>query len=197
MTPDKIQISFIGMDPTEPIKEYVLDKMTKHQSLWSDATRIEIFLKQSVSQRGVKNDFRIDINVFLPRAKVRVEEIGEDMYANIDRATDTLARRLKRYLDRNSNWEGKEPWKVIESQQIEEEMDVEENGHYSYIPKIETRKEISDLAPVEEGEAIERMELSGYNQYLFKNKATGKISMVYKREFGGYGLVEPSDNQLE
>jgi putative sigma-54 modulation protein len=196
MTPDKIQISFIGMEPTEAIKSYVLDKISKHENLWTDATKIEVFLKQNVSKRGVKNDFRIDINIFLPKAKVRVEEVGEDMYANIDRASDTLARRLKRYHDRNSNWEGREPWKVIESQQIEEDMEVEENGHYSYIPKIETRKQISDLSPIEEGEAIEKMELSGYRQLMFKNKETGKISMVYKREFGGYGLVEPADDQL-
>jgi putative sigma-54 modulation protein len=50
---------------------------------------------------------------------------------------------------------------------------------------------------MEEAEAIERMELWGYNQLLFRNKATGKISMVYRREKGDYGLVEPTDTELE
>jgi putative sigma-54 modulation protein len=47
------------------------------------------------------------------------------------------------------------------------------------------------MEPIQEAEAIERMELSGYDQYLFKNKNTGKISMIYRRNYGGYGLVEP------
>jgi len=56
---------------------------------------------------------------------------------------------------------------------------------------IVKRKVIKDMEPIQEAEAIERMELSGYDQYLFKNKNTGKISMIYRRNYGGYGLVEP------
>jgi len=44
-----------------------------------------------------------------------------------------------------------------------------------------------------EAEAIERMELLGYDQFLFLNKATGKMSMIYRRRRGGYGLVEPEN----
>jgi putative sigma-54 modulation protein len=60
-----------------------------------------------------------------------------------------------------------------------------------YVPKIAVRKKLEDLSPLEEGEAIEKMELSGFNQMLFRSKKTGLISMVYKREDGTYGLVEP------
>ena len=42
-----------------------------------------------------------------------------------------------------------------------------------------------------EAEAIERMELLGYDQFLFLDRSTGKIAMIYRRRRGGYGLVEP------
>ncbi|KKP44361.1 MAG: hypothetical protein UR36_C0018G0026 [candidate division WS6 bacterium GW2011_GWF1_33_233] len=159
MTLEQIQITFVGMEPTEAIKKYVLEKIGKYERLWRESTRLEVYFKEFINSKGVKNDFRVDINVVLPKSNVRVEVTGENMYANIDEASDTLARRLKRYT-------------------------------------IAVRKKIEDIGPLEEGEAIERMELLGYDQFLFRSKSTGKISMIYKREQGGYGLIEPADSEV-
>jgi len=195
MQKENIQISFVGMKPTETLKKYVIEKLVKYRKLWEKATSIEVTFKENKYSRGVEKDFRIDINVVLPQSPVRVEVVGEDMYKNIDEGTDTLARRLKRYHDRESTWEGKTPWKVLEADAalkalIEEE---ERDNYLDYIPKIAVRKQITDMSPIEEAEAIEKMELLGYDQLLFKNKNTGKISMVYRRQRGGYALVEPAD----
>lgn len=194
MTLESVNITFIGMEPTDPIKEYVLEKISKYEYLWKDATSIEVFLKENTTRKGIKHDFRIDINVFLPKSAVRVEVTGPDMYANIDEATDTLARRLKRYRDRKTYWEGSTPWKVLSNGQ---HSDVVEDDYSAYVPRISVRKKIEDMSPMDEGEAIERMELLGYDQLLFRNKGTGKISMIYRRKEGDYGLVEPKDSGIE
>lgn len=189
---NRIQVKFVGMEPTDALKEYATEKIYKHENLFKDATKIDVFLKENQSRRGVDKDFRIDINIYLPNTQVRVEVTGSDMYANIDEATDTLARRLKRYLDKQDMWEGETPWKILEAdaelESLEEDM---EDVNVEYVPKIAVRKKLEDLSPLEEGEAIEKMELSGFNQMLFRSKKTGLISMVYKREDGTYGLVEP------
>lgn len=193
MVKDIIQISFVGMEPTEALKKYVLEKILKKEKLFEEATSIEVFLKQNKYSKGIDQDFRVDINVKLPKSPVRVEQRGPDMYANIDLATDTLFRRLKRYYDRKTYWEGKDSWKVLEAeaelQGFEEDLEVED--YSDYVPKISVRKVINDMTPLEEGEAIERMELLGYDQLLFRSKVTGKISMIYRRREGDYGLVEP------
>ena len=194
MNIEDIQISFVGMQPTDPIKKYVLEKIGKYEYLWSDATSIEVFLKENVSSKGVKNDFRIDINVFLPKSAVRVEVAGPDMYANIDEASDTLARRLKRYRERKTYWEGSTPWKVLDEGGSVQPLS---DDYLDYVPRISTRKKIEDMSPLEEGEAIEKMELLGYDQLLFRSKSTGKISMIYRRKEGDYGLVEPADSGVE
>lgn len=196
MTLEDIKITFVGMDPTQAIKDYVLEKIGKHEHLWSEATDMEVFLRDFTSSKGVEHDFRIDINVYLPKSTVRVEVKGADMYANIDEASDTLARRLKRYTDKKAYWEGATPWKVIEAEQINSRPVEIEDDYLDYVPSISVRKKIEDMGPMEEGEAIERMELLGYNQLLFRNKSTGKISMLYKREHGDYGLVEPANNEV-
>lgn len=193
-----IQISFVGMDATEALKKYLLEKILKKKNLFDDATSIEVFLKESVHSKGIEHDFKVDINVKLPNSVIRVEEKGSDMYANIDKGTDILFRRLKKYHDKKEYWEGKASWKILEAKEairaLEEESEAEIDNYSSYIPKITKRKILTEMFPIEEGEAIERMELSGYNQYLFKNKNNNKICMVYRRKNGEYGLVEPKDN---
>ena len=192
MEKDQIQISFIGMEPTESLKKYLLEKLFKKENLLEEVTGIEVYLKQQKNSKGIKDDFRIDIDIHLPKADVRVEEAGSDMYANIDKATDIIFRRLKRYHDQKAHWEGNESWKVLEAELTQpEEDDIDD--YSDYVPKIAKRKTVEDMSPLEEGEAIERMELMGYDQYLFRSKRTNKISMLYKRKSGGYGLVEPAD----
>lgn len=197
MTQEEIQISFVGMKASQPLRKYAIEKIKKYEHLWNEALALEISLKEYVKRRGIKDDFRVDITVTLPKSVVRVEVSGENMYANIDEASDTLARRLKRYSDRKNYWEGETPWKVLEADaQLKVVEDEKEDQYSDYVPTIAVRKKIQDMRPLEEGEAIERMELLGCDQLLFRNKGTGKISMVYRRIKGGYGLVEPADVEI-
>lgn len=193
-----IQVSFVGMEPTDALKKYTLEKILKKENLLEEATKVEVVLKEQTYSRGIANDFRVNIDVYLPKALVRVEESGSEMYANIDKATDVLFRRLKRYNDQKAHWEGQESWKVLEAEVAQESVSNEPEAllddYSDYVPKIAKRKIADDMSPLEEGEAIEKMELLGYEQFLFRSKKTNKISMLYKRKRGGYGLVEPPDN---
>jgi len=195
MLEDIIKVQFVGMESSDPLKDYIVEKIKKKEPLLKDATSIEIFFKNMKHSRGVDEDFRVDININLPNSPVRVEQDGPDMYANIDLAMDVLDRRLKRYSDRKEHWEGIKPWKVLEAEAaleaLTEEVEDGPDDYSDYVTGIVKRKVVKDMEPILEAEAIERMELSGYDQYLFKNKSTGKISMIYRRNYGGYGLVEP------
>ena len=54
-----IQVSFVGMDPTEALKKYALEKIMKKESLFTDATSIEVSFKEFVHSKGVAQDFCI------------------------------------------------------------------------------------------------------------------------------------------
>jgi putative sigma-54 modulation protein len=186
MTPKDIQITFIGMESTEALKKYTVEKIDKYKHLWKDATSIKVVLKENIPAKGVKHDFIVNLNVNLPKKKIRIEEVGKEMYANIDKATDTLARQLKKTEEKRHILDLKRPLKILGIGKNDEQ---EEEKHYTYIPKIKSRKELNKLERYEELEAIERMEMSGFNQMIFRNRDTGKICMAYKREKGDYGLV--------
>jgi len=87
------------------------------------------------------------------------------------------------------HWGGTKAWEVMD---IDTNTEIEEDQYSNYVPKIAKRKKIDTMSPLEEGEAIERMEMLGYDSFLFRSKATDKISLVYKRKDGSYGIVEPS-----
>ena len=42
-------------------------------------------------------------------------------------------------------------------------------------------------------EAILQMQLLGHEFFMFKDDTSGKISVVYKRRDGDFGLIEPDD----
>lgn len=183
------RFTFLGMESSEAMKNYALEKLSKREDLFENAISLEVAFREQVASRGTKNDFRIDISVDVPETPIRVTERGEDMYANIDFAVDTLIRRLTRYYDRKDYWGGGKAWEVMEAKMEEEEV---VDDYSDYVPKIAKRKKIDDMSPLEEGEAIERMEMLGYDSYLFRSNRTDKISLVYKRRDGSYGIVEPA-----
>jgi putative sigma-54 modulation protein len=197
MDTSKIKVSFIGMESSNALRDYALEKFTKHENLLTSLTTGEIILSSEVAARGIDSDFRVDVNYSMSGRKIHVEEVGEDMYKLIDTASDKLFRRMKRFADKKRQWEGEIPWKIIEAAEEIDSNDPDVEGElddYSdYIPQIGVRKRIQDMSPIEEAEAIELMELSGYSQYLFRNKRNDKICMVYRRQRGGYGLVEPAE----
>ena len=47
--------------------------------------------------------------------------------------------------------------------------------------------------PMDVQEAILQMNLLGHNFFMFRNTENGEINVVYKRNDGDYGVLEPID----
>jgi ribosomal subunit interface protein len=198
MRREDIKVTFVGMEPTDALKEYANQKITKHENYLEKAIAIDIVLKDRKSNKGIKSDFEFGIKVVLPKGFIHVEEIGPDLYALIDRSVEVLVKRFKRYEDKFNQWEGAMPWKVLEANEYidavdDESPEVVSSDFVSYTPRIASREKLVDMRPMEEAEAIEQMELSGHDQILFKNIKNGKISMLYRRFDGNFTLVEPEE----
>jgi putative sigma-54 modulation protein len=48
------------------------------------------------------------------------------------------------------------------------------------------------MSPMSAEEAVNQLELVGHDFFVFRSEETGEINVVYRRNDGGYGLIEPS-----
>jgi len=188
------QITVRNMELTEPIKDYAENKIGKYGDFLEKATNIIIEITELMPHRGVAQDFVVEINVKVPNTLIRVAEKGEDVYSLIDKVTDQLARKIKRYEEKFDYWKGEKSLKEIETEMIteetEEEMDVYQEEYQINFPEI-TKRTLVDEQPITAEEAIERMELTDGRFWMFRNVENGEYSVVYKRASGGYGILEP------
>lgn len=186
-------IKFISKNITPSVKQkkYITDKISKHKKLLEKATSITVLIRNNRSDHGSSRNIKIEVSVTMPLAFIRVEESGKDIFSIIDGLEVVLKRRLRRYRAQFKKWSKKTPWKVTEFNIAMSEIENPDEDSYSdYTPQIKV-KEYSDDRPLHPAEAIEQMELLGHRSLLFKNIVTNKYSMVYKRDLGGYGLVQP------
>ncbi len=191
----QVEITGRDIEITDAIRNYINEKIAKYDSIFDMATSIEVECISQTASKGSEKDFKVEVMMHLPKTDARVEKEGVNLYAIIDEATDVLVRKVKRYKDRFNQWEGVESWKIVDTGvQEEPENDVHNDPYVAdYVPKVIRRKKLENNTPISEAEAIEKMEMLGYEAYLFKNQTNGKYCMVYKRKKGGYGVIEPAE----
>lgn len=171
----KINIRGEKMNITEAMKKYAEEKLQKLNKYIEDSNEITGTILFKVY--GPKQ--KIEVTIPLKSCTLRVEEEGQDFYAIIDTSIDKLERQIKKNKTRLVNKRNKSKIDFILDFEPEEEN---EN-------KIIKRKQV-ELKPMDEEEAILQMELLGHDFYMFKNIETNKMSVVYKRKHGDYGVIE-------
>lgn len=184
---------------TDPIKEYALEKVSKIER-FSDRI-IDVAVTMDVH----KLDHRVDIIARVNHFKIKAQAVSDNMYASIDKAVDKLEAQLLRYksklqdhhspgvaaIDMNVN--------VLRSASEEEIQDInydieDENRRRlldRYTPHRIVKTETRSLKTLTDGEAIMKMELSGDAFLVYRNEADHNLKIIYRREDGDFGVIEP------
>jgi hypothetical protein len=125
---------------------------------------------------------------------VHAEESADQAYAAFDLAMDHLAKRMRRYKRRLRDHHRAETESFRAAQYIlapESDEDAEPiaaNGNEAPAVIAEMQTEIPTLTV---GEAVMRLDLSGVKAMMFLNRAHGGLNMVYRRNDGNIGWVDP------
>ncbi|MFV0550631.1 MAG: ribosome hibernation-promoting factor, HPF/YfiA family [Anaerorhabdus sp.] len=123
---------------------------------------------------------KIEVTIPSKVGILRAEVEHEDLYAAIDLAIDKLEDQIRRQKTRLSR---KHKDKLAMAF-IEE--DIETLNKKDIPVKTKTIKaEVMDL-----DEAILRMEMLGHSFFIYTDNESETVSVVYRREKGGYGLIE-------
>ena len=65
-------------------------------------------------------------------------------------------------------------------------QDEEETG-----PQIVKTKQFT-VKPMSAEEAALQLDLIGHDFFVFRSEESGEINVIYRRNNGGYGIIEPS-----
>ena len=176
----KYQIIGKNIEITEGISSAIQKKMSKMDKYFLIDENVECRAVCS-AHIGVQ---KVEITIFLPRINLRAEVENEDLYAAIDAAIDKLEgqmRKLKTRMDRSNARQSL--GRAIDFEAIEAEK--EEEGE-----DVIVRAKSYYLEPMSIEEAVTRMEAIGHSFFLYLDEEDDRISVVYIRNDGGYGVIQ-------
>lgn len=163
---------------TPALSEYVENKVSRLEKFdlltASDECRVTL--------RVTKKRHTAEMTIPTPGAIFRAEESTEDMYASVDLVIDKLNRQIRKYKNRLENRNRQlltSPPEAFAEEPAEAQESVVRIKRFEY-------------KPMSVDEAILQMDLLGHNFFVFSNAETNQVSVVYKRNDGGFGLIEPS-----
>jgi len=139
----------------------------------------------SVTFSVEKDRNKVEITVRSGGTILRVSESTSDMFASIDSAVTMLERQIRKNKTRLE--------KRLRQGAFERTVDEES----SFVPVLEegeyeiVRTKTFPIKPMTREEAVLQMNLLSHSFFAFKDEAAGgAFAVVYKRNDGGYGLIE-------
>ncbi len=132
-----------------------------------------------------KNRNKVEITVQVSGTYFRASESTSDMFASIDAAVGTIERQIRKNKTRLA--------KRLRKDAFVREADVAA----SFVPDEEedafeiVRTKRFSIKPMSRQEAILQMNLLEHSFFAFRDEdADGAFAVVYKRNDGGYGIIE-------
>lgn len=116
---------------------------------------------------------------------LRSQDRNGDLHAAIDRVVDKLDTQLRRFKEKRIDTH-RQPSPIKQEAEAALNM-IESDGFRPHIARRKSFK-MDHMMP---HEAARQMELLDHNFYLFFNEETNRLSVLYRREGGDYGLIEP------
>lgn len=198
-TPFNIHVTGRHVHVTEAMKSHVIDKLSKLEKF--NEKIIEVHVTMDIQ----KLDHKIVIVMKFDHFKIKVQAISPDMYASIDKAVTKLQARIVKYKDRIKVHQAKglhvvdmnvNVLKSPEDEAIDELNDsIEDENRRRLEDQFQmgsiVRTESRPLKILTYEEALMKMELSMDHFLVFKNEEDLKLRVIYRREDGNYGVIEP------
>ncbi len=171
-----MNITIIGRKctPRENFKERAEEKLSKVEKFFgTDATA-------KITATVEKNDKICEITLTKKSMIFRAQERSDDLEDALDKCVDSLIRQIRKNKTRIERKLRDVSFDDILADNFDDEDDFD---------IVRTKTVV--LKPESVEEAILQMNLLGHLFYMFRNAETDEICVVYKRNDGGYGVIEP------
>lgn len=166
-----------NIDVTDAMRSYAEDKLEKLERFSDQIVDAKVVM--SYNERMSGEPAKVEVQVNVPHGIVRAEERGLDHYAAVDLVVDKLERQLKKFKGRS-----------IAKRTEEKPLPIEPEPELEEPRIVRTKKHV--MRPMAPEDAAMEMEALGHDFYVFRNVDTDGITVIYLRQDGHYGLIEPA-----
>lgn len=186
----KLVIQGKNIEVTDAIHEYVHQKIEKAVNHFQNLTT-EVDVHLSVARNPRINPRQTaEVTIYANGAVVRAEESSENLYASIDLVANKICRQLRKYKEKRQD-QIQAPVKTAEV--LNEEAIVGDlvSDRAPSLPSQVVRTKYFAMPPMTVEQALEQLELVDHDFYMFLNAETNEINVIYERNHGGYGVIQP------
>lgn len=168
----KIDFLCRNYEASDKLKDVITKKVDRLDKFFDEDTKVKIVLKEANSVQTM------ELTIAVSGGVLRAEVSGKNMYELIDLALPKLEKQIIKHHSKMKDKKFK-----VKDIVPEESKPAEPEKHL-------VRSKAFELIPMTVEDAIEEMELVGHEFYVFLNRASGNVSVLYTRRDGNYGLIE-------
>ena len=139
-----------------------------------------------VSISKVRHQFKMEVSVPLHKRLLRAETTAADVSACLDVVVDVLEKQIVKYKGRLRERNRRNAATKEEVSFMQEGPEASDTTDV-----VIHRTKRFALKPMDSQEAVMEMELLGHSFFVFRDASTNEVNVVYKRNDGEYGLIEP------
>jgi len=176
-----MQIAIRGknVEITNPLRDYLEKRLSKiERQFGADVTA-------NVSVATEPLGYSVEITIPVNGLLIRAEEHSSDLYSAIDLVVDKIVRQVTRFRGKlQVRRQGPSLKQIMPPSETEQVAEPAMNGQIVRVKRFPMRP-----MPVEE--ALLQMDMLGHDFFVFANAENDKVSVVYRRRDGNYGLIEP------
>ena len=191
----KILIHGKNLELTGALKEYTEAKIEKATHHYKDIVK-EADIHLSI-EKNPRVSFQIaEVTIFANGTVFRAEEKTENLYSSIDLVSNKLCRKLRKYKERNNKtihnnqFKNKKPLPIESMESGFLDKDLLKEGMEASLPAPSIKNKYFEMTPISSEEARKQLDLIDHDFYVFRNKKNNELQVIYKRNHGGYGLIQ-------
>ncbi len=191
----KILIHGKNLELTGALKEYTEAKIEKATHHYKDIVK-EADIHLSIEKNPRVSFQTAEVTIFANGTVIRAEEKTENLYSSIDLVSNKLCRKLRKYKERNNKTIHNKQFKNKDSLPIESmesnflDKALLKEGTEASLPEPSIKNKYFEMTPISSDEARKQLDLIDHDFYVFRNKKNNELQVIYKRNHGGYGLIQ-------
>jgi putative sigma-54 modulation protein len=181
----QVNITARHLELTNSLADYVRKKVEKCERYFDHLVWAQVILSVEKYRQVA------EIVIHASKITFRSKEESIDLYAAFDLAIDKIEKQLKKHKEIAKIHRKESPRGVAAVKGAPAAANLAAFADVDTSKHLVTEVRRFDVKPVSIQEAINEMELMGYTFYMFLNAETSLINVVYHRDNGSYGLLEP------